>query len=139
MAGKAVRLAQRGGIGSWATGGPQQVAAGRRRLLADGRVLVQLKPVWADDTSYLLVGPLEFLEDDEASGPISFDAPGLSQTLRRGRSVNPRRLGADHQPLRLVANDMVCGRWRAQLTTQLAQLSVSANRVEDPDQPRMSG
>jgi hypothetical protein len=38
------------------------VAQERLRLLADGRVLVELKLVWADGTSHLLFEPLEFLE-----------------------------------------------------------------------------
>jgi Putative transposase len=45
------------------------VAQDRLRLLADGRVLVQLKPVWADGTSHLLFEPLEFLEKLAALTP----------------------------------------------------------------------
>lgn len=45
------------------------VAQERLRLLADGRVLVQLKRVWADGTSHLLFEPLEFLEKLAALTP----------------------------------------------------------------------
>ena len=45
------------------------LAQERLRLLADGRVLVQLKRVWADGTSHLLFEPLEFLEKLAALTP----------------------------------------------------------------------
>jgi hypothetical protein len=45
------------------------VAQERLRVLADGRVLVQLKRVWADGTSHLLFEPLEFLEKLAALTP----------------------------------------------------------------------
>ena len=45
------------------------MAQDRLRLLADGRVLVQLKRVWADGTSHLLFEPLEFLEKLAALTP----------------------------------------------------------------------
>ena len=45
------------------------VAQERLRLLADGRVLVQLKQAWADGTSHLLFEPLEFLEKLAALTP----------------------------------------------------------------------
>ncbi len=38
-------------------------------MLADGRVLVELKRVWADGTSHLLFEPLEFLEKLAALTP----------------------------------------------------------------------
>ncbi len=45
------------------------VAQERLRLLADGRVLVQLKRAWADGTNHLLFEPLEFLEKLAALTP----------------------------------------------------------------------
>ncbi len=45
------------------------VAQERLRLLADGRVLVRLKRVWADGTRELLFEPLEFLEKLAALTP----------------------------------------------------------------------
>ena len=45
------------------------VAQERLRLLADGRVLVQLKRVWADGTSHRLFEPLEFLQKLAALTP----------------------------------------------------------------------
>jgi Putative transposase len=45
------------------------VAQERLRLLADGRVLVQLKRAWTDGTSHLLFEPFEFLEKLAALTP----------------------------------------------------------------------
>jgi hypothetical protein len=64
------------------------VAQERLRLLADGRVLVQLKRVWADGTSHLLFEPLEFLERSRivpgpARPPLD---PGASPEHARGAS-----------------------------------------------------
>ena len=91
------------------------MAQDRLRLLADGRVLVQLKRVWADGTSHLLFEPLEFLEKLAALTPRprinlilyhgilapharwrSRIVPGLdTQPLDRGQSPEGGRASAD--------------------------------------------
>jgi hypothetical protein len=38
------------------------LAPDRIRLRADGRILVELKPLWRDGTSHLLFEPIEFME-----------------------------------------------------------------------------
>jgi hypothetical protein len=38
------------------------LAPNRIRLRADGRILVELKPLWRDGTSHLLFEPIEFME-----------------------------------------------------------------------------
>ena len=70
------------------------VAQDRRRLLAAGRVLVQLKRVWADGTSHLLFEPLEFLEKLAALTP----RPRINLILDHGGAGSARAVAEPHRP-----------------------------------------
>jgi hypothetical protein len=66
------------------------LAQDRVRLRADGRILVELKPVWRDGTAQRLFEPIEFMEKLAAIHPR---ARGMELTIY-DPELDPQRVGA---------------------------------------------